>query len=84
VHAKTLVADDKIAMVGTANMDFRSFDLNFEVNAIVYDTTVATALRDTFYEDLKSAEKIDAVVWSSRRWYRQLPERVARLLSPLL
>ena len=84
VHAKTLVADDKIAMVGTANMDFRSFDLNFEVNAIVYDTTVATELRDTFYEDLKSAEKIDAVVWSSRRWYRQLPERVARLLSPLL
>ena len=38
VHAKTLVVDREIAIVGTANMDFRSFDLNFEVNAIVYDT----------------------------------------------
>src|SRR5690606_2031226 len=37
VHSKTMVTDGKIAMVGTANMDYRSFDLNFEVNAIVYD-----------------------------------------------
>jgi len=78
------VADDKIAMVGTANMDFRSLDLNFEVNAVVYDTEIATELRDIFYEDLRFSEKIDAAVWNTRRWYRQLPERVARLLSPLL
>lgn len=43
VHTKTLVADDKIAMVGMANMDFRSLDLNFEVNAVVYDTEIATS-----------------------------------------
>jgi cardiolipin synthase len=58
VHAKTLVADDKIAMVGMANMDFRSFDLNFEVNAIVYDKEIATELRDIFYEDLRFSEKM--------------------------
>src|SRR5690606_36465828 len=59
VHAKTLVSDRKIAIVGTANMDFRSFDLNFEVNAMVYSREAADELRAAFYEDIKDAEKID-------------------------
>lgn len=83
IHAKTLVADGKIAIVGTANMDFRSFDLNFEVNAIVYDSETASELRRVF-EDLKTAEKIDAGIWDNRPWYKQLLEKVARLVSPLL
>jgi len=84
VHAKTLVSDRKIAIVGTANMDFRSFDLNFEVNAMVYSRETADELRAAFYEDIKDAEKIDPVVWRSRSKYRQLLEKIARLLSPLL
>ena len=84
VHAKTMVADRKIAIVGTANMDFRSFDLNFEVNAIVYDTEMAGQLSNIFFEDLKDAEKIDAIVWTNRVWYKRLLEKIARLLSPLL
>ena len=84
VHAKTMVADRKIAIVGTANMDFRSFDLNFEVNAIVYDTEIAGQLSNIFFEDLKDAEKIDAIVWNNRLWYKRLLEKIARLLSPLL
>lgn len=84
VHAKTIVADGKIAVVGTANMDFRSFDLNFEVNAIVYNPETADALNRVFYEDLKAAKKIDVVLWNNRAWYKQLLERVARLVSPLL
>lgn len=84
VHAKTLVSDNKLAIVGTANMDFRSFDLNFEVNAIVYDSQIATELGKVFYQDLKDAEKIDAVRWIARPWYKQLVEKAARLLSPLL
>lgn len=84
VHAKTLVSDRKIAIVGTANMDFRSFDLNFEVNAMVYSREAADELRAAFYEDIKDAEKIDPVVWRSRSKYRQLLEKIARLLSPLL
>ena len=84
VHAKTLVSDDKIAIVGTANMDFRSFDLNFEVNALVYSKETAGELRKVFYEDIKGAEKIDPVAWQSRSKYRQLLEKIARLLSPLL
>lgn len=84
LHAKTMVTDKKVAIVGTANMDFRSFDLNFEVNAIVYDTEIATELTDIFYNDLNDAVKIDPELWADRPFYRQLLEKAARLLSPLL
>lgn len=84
VHAKTMVADKKVAMIGTANMDFRSFDLNFEVNAIVYDTAIASELSTIFYQDLDNALKIDPVQWEARPLYKQLLEKAARLLSPLL
>ena len=84
VHAKTMVTDGKIAMVGTANMDSRSFDLNFEVNAIVYDSVIAGQLRDIFYEDIKNAEKIDEKAWIKRPIYKQFFEKTARLVSPLL
>lgn len=84
VHAKTLVADQKIAIVGTANMDYRSFDLNFEVNAIVYDDETAGELGNVFYEDLKDARKIEAEAWLNRPMLKQLMEKTARLLSPLL
>jgi len=84
LHAKTMVTDKKVAIVGTANMDFRSFDLNFEVNAIVYDAEIATELTDIFYNDLNDAIKIDPVQWADRPLYRQLLEKAARLLSPLL
>lgn len=84
VHAKTLVADKKMAIVGTANMDHRSFDLNFEVNAIVYDEEIAKELTDVFYLDIKDAEKIDVNNWEGRPLYKQMMERTARLISPLL
>ncbi len=84
VHAKTLVADKKIAVVGTANMDIRSFDLNFEVNALIYDREIATQLSDIFYQDLKDAEQIDPVAWRNRKWYKLLWEKCVRLLSPLM
>jgi len=84
VHAKTTVVDRKIAIVGTANMDARSFELNFEVNAIVYDKEVADQLAAVFYEDIKDAGKIDAQQWQIRPWYKQVGEKAARLVSPLL
>jgi len=84
VHAKTMVVDKKVAIVGTANMDARSFDLNFEVNAIVYNEELASELSNVFYEDIKDAEKIDAGKWKLRPWHKQLAEKTARLVSPLL
>ncbi len=84
VHAKTLITDSKLIVVGTANMDYRSFELNFEVNAIVYDDEVANELRNVFFSDLQDAEKIDKEEWLHRKWYTQFPERIARLSSPVL
>jgi cardiolipin synthase len=84
MHAKTMVTDRKIAVVGTANMDGRSFDFNFEVNAIVYDEAIAGQLADIFFEDLEDAVKIDLAAWSNRPKYIRLIEKTARLVSPLL
>ena len=84
VHAKTLVADGKLSVVGTANMDHRSFELNFEVNAIVYDKEFAQQLRQVFLDDLQFAEKLDPRRWYKRTALEQFPEKIARLLSPSL
>jgi cardiolipin synthase len=79
-----MVIDTKLSIVGTANMDNRSFHLNFEVNAIVYDAELATELRASFYKDLEDAEEIDAVAWDERSLYKQLIEKTTRLVSSLL
>lgn len=84
VHAKTMVTDSMLTLLGTANMDYRSFELNFEVNALIYDKEIAEEMRTTFFEDLKDAEKIDKDTWLSRPWHVQLPEKFARLFSPIL
>ena len=84
VHAKTMVADGQLAIIGTANMDHRSFELNFEVNSMIYDSKIAKQLRDAFYNDIKDAIKINPKTWAKRTLFKQLPEKLCRLLSPLL
>jgi cardiolipin synthase len=84
VHAKTLVVDRRLAVIGTANMDCRSFDLNFEVNAIVYDEALAGSLADIFQKDLTHSKLMEQALWSERSVYRKFLEKIARLLSPLL
>jgi cardiolipin synthase len=84
VHAKTLVADGNLSVIGTANMDYRSFELNFEVNVMLYDIIFSEKLRNVFFKDLEDAEKIDKEAWCKRPAYKQLPERIARLFSHVL
>ena len=84
VHAKTMVTDGNLSIVGTANMDMRSFELNFEVNVLLYDEKISGKLRSIFFEDLSDAEKIDAKKWNKRPAYKQLPEKLARLFSPVM
>ncbi len=84
IHSKTLVVDGLVSMVGTANMDQRSFELNFEVNAVLYSSEVAQELRTQFERDLAHAEQIDPQRWAVRPWYKQFPEQLARLAAPLL
>lgn len=84
VHAKTIVCDGKVAMVGTANLDNRSFDLNFEVNAVVYDDHTATELRQQFEEDLQNAKRINYDVWQKRPRSKRFLEKIVNLVSPLM
>jgi cardiolipin synthase A/B len=84
VHAKTMVSDSQLSIIGTANMDHRSFELNFEVNSMIYDTTTARQLRDIFFDDIKDSIRINPNTWKRRPFRKQLPEKLVRLLSPLL
>lgn len=84
IHAKTLVSDHQLSVIGTANMDNRSFELNFEVNCVIYDHATAEKMTAIFYKDLEDAVRIDADEWEKRPLYKQLPEKLSRLLSPLL
>ncbi len=56
MHAKTAVIDDKIASVGSANFDFRSFKLNFEINAFLYDSEFSSRLKSIYLKDIKDSE----------------------------
>lgn len=84
VHAKTVVVDRKLSIVGTANMDYRSFDLNFEVNAIVYDEDFASNLVAAFEQDLQDSIRVEPAAWFDRPVYKRFLEKTARLVSPLL
>ncbi len=84
VHAKTMVIDDDLSIIGSANMDYRSFDLNFEINALVYGKEIAGQLESAFLNDLKESSKIDAQHWLERPKYMHLWEKIVRLVSPFL
>ena len=83
-HSKVIVIDDSFSSVGTANMDIRSFEDNFEVSAIMYDRTTARALKEMFLTDLKDCTCLTAEKWESRPALQSVYESLARLLSPLL
>ena len=84
VHAKTMVCDQKVAIIGTANFDNRSFDLNFEINAIVYDEQIATEISNLFEKDISFSTQILAEEWSKRPLFRKLMEKVLHLFSSLM
>lgn len=84
IHAKTIVADDNLAIVSTANVDFRSFDFNFEIGAVVYGERVCRELTETFLQDIEHSETLSLNSWRARNTFDQLADKAARLLSPLL
>lgn len=84
LHAKTIVADGEVASVGTMNIDSRSFRLNFEVNAIVYDRQVAAQLEDLFLQDSLLSSGLTPERYKERSLMIKLKEGISRLLSPIL
>lgn len=84
LHSKLIVSDDTLSTVGSTNMDFRSFEHNFEVNAFMYDRTSALILKEIFLKDQKDAFLLQRKQWIKRPWYQKVQESTIRLLAPLL
>ena len=83
-HSKILIVDDIFSSVGTANMDIRSFDQNFEVNALIYDEEITANLKDSFKDDLTNSVLVLLSEYEIRPLIEKFKESIARLFSPLL
>ncbi len=84
LHSKGMIVDGKVLCYGTANMDIRSFALNFEVSAVIYDQKKAKEMENIFGEDLKYCKQITRDAYVVRPLVLRIKEQVCRLLSPLL
>ena len=83
LHSKTIVADEIVTSVGTCNFDIRSFLLNYEVNAFIYDKEFSRKYTETFFNDIKSCILLDYREFSKRSILKKLSEKILKLFSPL-
>ncbi len=83
LHSKVLVVDDDVGVIGSPNVDMRSFFLNFELGVFLYDRPQIEALADGFLKDLESSEPVDPVRFARRPRSLQLLEDTCRIFSPL-
>jgi cardiolipin synthase A/B len=84
VHAKTLVIDDEVASVGSANFDVRSFELNFETNAVIYDGVLASGMASAFQEDVRShCVELTPSQYAKRSNWVKFMESISRLYTPI-
>ncbi|TWF44696.1 cardiolipin synthase [Chitinophaga polysaccharea] len=84
IHAKTMVIDNNLAWVSSVNFDNRSFYLNCEIGALIYDQEVAAKLNRAFDEDLLYAVPVQETRWNKRNVLKRFMDAVCRLLTPLL
>jgi cardiolipin synthase len=84
IHSKVIIVDGLFSSVGTANLDFRSLETNFEVNAMVYDEEIAEVLTRQFLEDQDKSEQVILANWVKRPRINKIKESFARILSPML
>jgi len=84
LHSKLIVSDDVLVSIGSTNMDFRSFEHNFEANAFVYDKDLAASMREAFVRDQADAVQVSLREWKKRPWWKKLLEGFVRLIAPLL
>jgi len=84
VHSKYVLVDGKVSSIGTANLDVRSFKLNFEVNAFIYCSDTCAKLEEAFLEDLNHCNEITLDEYNNRKLMVKIKEGISRLLSPIL
>lgn len=84
IHSKMIVSDDILSIIGSTNMDFRSFEQNFELNTFILDETTALSFKEQFLKDQKNSKRITLHSWCKRPFYFKLKESIVRIFSPLL
>lgn len=84
LHSKVIVSDDSIATIGTANLDDRSFEQNYEVNAIIYDQSFARLLKEDFLKDANVSRMLSYHEYHERPWSDKLKEGFGKVFSPVL
>ena len=84
LHSKTMMIDDRLSAIGSANIDFRSFEHNFEETMFIFSSEVNTTLRAQFMADLQQSTRVRASVWRRRPIIQKAKESIVRLLSPVL
>ncbi len=83
-HSKVVSIDRRFCIIGSANMDNRSMEYNFEISAIIYDRRIAGKIEDRFNDDIGRCRFITKGEWKNRPWQDKAIESIARLVSPLL
>ena len=84
LHAKTIISDDEVSSVGSCNFDIRSFKLNFETNAFIYDREFALKMKDAFMEDLKSSHELTLEDYNNRSLLIKFKENISTLMTEIL
>lgn len=84
LHAKGMMIDGMVSTYGTANVDERSFELNYEVNTVIYDDKTTKMLEAVFFEDMQKCEQMGMYTYAKRSIKVRIKEQIARLISPLL
>jgi cardiolipin synthase len=84
LHSKTMVIDNLISSIGTTNMDFRSFEQNFEVNAFIYEEETALKLKSLFLKDTELCIELELENWKDRPKIKRIKESLSRLFSPAM
>jgi cardiolipin synthase len=84
MHAKTIVTDDMLSVIGSANLDFRSFETNFEINCFIYDRDIALQNRDIFMADMEQCREVTLDEWQKRPQWRRFFDSFMRLFAPLM
>ena len=83
IHSKTLMIDDVFSTIGTTNLDFRSLQTNFEINAFIYERKFTRLILKHFINDLRNSREIKLTDWEKRPWHFKLRESLAHIVSPM-
>lgn len=84
MHSKTFVCDDYLTSIGSANLDYRSFCIDYEVNAYIYDTSFAEQNKEIFFRDIEQCKEITLQDITEQSWFRHLLQGITRLFAPIL